>query len=68
MIKYIVIILVLILQSCTGNHKSESSFERNLSHEIVSESTLPDSIELYLKPEGRDQENLFLCARNPRRK
>lgn len=63
--RYIVIILILLFQSCTNNRHRDSACENNSNSEASMEPILMDSIEIEVKPEGRDQDNLTICIYNP---
>ena len=64
MYKYFIIIFLLALLSCVNNNGNNQSPAKNDNSEFVAEPIMVDSIELNLEPEGKDQDNLILCAHN----
>lgn len=63
--KFIVIILILLFQSCTNNRNGNSDYVNNGSNGGAIVANLTDSIEIQIKPEGQDQDNLTICIYNP---
>ena len=57
---------MLVLLSCVDNNGNNQSPAKNDNSEFVTEPIMVDSIELKLAPEEKDQDNLILCAHNPR--
>ena len=62
--KIYILLIIILLPSCVNNHKNDSSTYRNEDEEIISMTMPVDSIELYLEPEGKDQENLSFYIYN----
>lgn len=63
--KYLVIILTLLSQSCINNSERDSDYENNSSYNVFMDTNYMDSIEIQVKPEGQDPDNLTICIYNP---
>ena len=64
MFRCLFLVLVLSVQSCTFRDQNCSYTEDKRTYEPTQETISLDSIELNLKPEGKDQDNLHFCAYN----